>query len=154
MSNSLFDLIETDKVFFLKSLICLILIGLNILLFKSKIFINSKFGFNSWFSFSFLIFRIIPFVFIYIVLGEEARSDVSMFYDSAKSALQLKFVYRDFESPYAPLFAYITAFPLIFWDSAKAIILEIIIIEAIIVYFTPKVFSIQNPSPDLLYSLE
>lgn len=83
---------------------------------------------------SILCLRIIPFVLIYLVLGQDARSDVGMFYESATAAKQLLFVYRDFDTAYQPLFPYITALPLFVWDSPKAIVAEMILIEISILY--------------------
>jgi hypothetical protein len=87
------------------------------------------------------ISRILPFIIIYLVLGYDSRSDVNMFFDSALKALQGGFVYKDFDSAYSPLFSYITALPLIFWNSAKAIILLMIFIEALVAWFTYKYYS-------------
>lgn len=85
---------------------------------------------------SFFFLRILPFFIIYIVFNFDARSDVEMFYESALGAKRFGFVYRDFESAYSPLFAYITALPLFIWNSPKAIILFMIIVECAIIWFT------------------
>ncbi len=56
-----------------------------------------------------ILFRIIPFIIVYVILHFKAQSDVIIFWKSAQEALKLKLVYRDFESLYSPLFPYITA---------------------------------------------
>ncbi len=111
------------------SILFLVLLFSNkeVLIFKSR-------GVTLFSSFFFL--RLLPFFIIYIVFNFDARSDVAMFYESALSAKKLGFVYRDFESAYSPLFAYITALPLFLWNSPKAIILFMIIVECVIVWFT------------------
>jgi hypothetical protein len=86
------------------------------------------------FAWAFFIFRILPFVLIYLVFQYEARSDVKMFYDSALKAFQGGFVYRDFPSAYSPLFPYLTAIPLFFVGSAKSILLEMILLEGLILW--------------------
>lgn len=89
---------------------------------------------------SFTLLRILPFLIIYVILDFSARSDVRMFYDSALGALKLGFVYRDFETAYSPIFPYLTALPLLIWNSAKAIVLEMVLVEGIILWFTYKYY--------------
>lgn len=89
-----------------------------------------------------LFFRIIPFIIIYLILNIDARSDVQMFYDSAKHAIKGEIVYKDFESAYSPLFAYLTSLPLFLWDSPKAIILELIIVEIGILWISLRLWNI------------
>jgi hypothetical protein len=86
----------------------------------------------------FLVFRLFPFFVVYFYLGFDARSDVLMFYDSAISAAKGAWVYRDFESAYSPLFPYFTVLPLWLWDSPKAIILQMILLEFVILWGTIK----------------
>lgn len=143
LDSTSFNSLSTD-IILIKSIICFFCSVLSLLFINNYSKISSLLNSNKTFLYVLLIFRIIPFIFIYLLLGFDARSDVGMFYDSASEALKFKFVYRDFESAYSPLFAYITAIPLLFWHSAKAIILELIIIEAAIVFFTPKVFDLKD----------
>ncbi|MEY2792132.1 MAG: hypothetical protein RJA76_124 [Bacteroidota bacterium] len=88
------------------------------------------------------IFRLAPFLLIFIFAGFDARSDVVMFYDSAKHAMQGEIVYKEFESAYSPLFAYLTCLPLYIWDSPKAIILEMILIELGILWLSLRMFKV------------
>jgi hypothetical protein len=85
--------------------------------------------------------RFLPFWLIYIFFNLDTRSDVNMFYDTAVAAKAMGFVYRDFESAYSPLFAYLTALPLIFWNSAKAIVLQMILVECLTAYLTYRYFA-------------
>ncbi len=124
------------NVFYFKLSIGLILsILFSLFLFSSKDVFVFKSKRVTLFTY-FFILRLLPFYIIYIVLDFDARSDVEMFYESALGAKNLGLVYRDFESAYSPLFAYITALPLFFWNSPKAIILLMIIVECVIVWFT------------------
>lgn len=104
---------------------------------------------------AFVLFRIVPFGLIYLVLGYDVRSDAWMFYDSAREALQLKTVYRDFDTAYSPLFPYLTALPLLFWNSGKAIVLLLILAEGLAILLTVKVFkeSIFTAQYAILYLL-
>ena len=124
-----------DIFYFKLSIGVLLSILFLVLLLSNKeilIFRNERFTLFS----SFFFLRILPFFIIYIILNFDARSDVEMFYESALGAKRFGFVYRDFESAYSPLFAYITALPLFLWNSPKAIILFMIIVECAIVWFT------------------
>ncbi len=108
-----------------------------LVLYKSIFFdkLENKFP-KLFFGLAFFFCRLLPFGLIYLVAKFEAHSDVPMFYFAAKDALALKFVYKDFQTAYQPLFPYITALPLLFWNKAEAIILEMIVIEGVIVHFS------------------
>ena len=146
------------QVLIVKSLITLVLtgaIGLS-LVYKLKIQTLTATHPQAGFLVFWLLLRLIPFVLIYILGGQAARSDVGMFYDSAREAKALGVVYRDFDSAYQPLFAYLTALPLLFWDSAEAILLEMILVEGIILWFTYRYYRIERPDAlfvTLLYLL-
>lgn len=45
---------------------------------------------------AFVLLRILPFIGIYVILGQEPRNDVPFFYYKAESAFRGLFVYRDF----------------------------------------------------------
>jgi hypothetical protein len=55
-------------------------------------------------------------------------------------AKELGIVYRDFPSLYSPLFAYVTAIPVVFWDTARAVTLLMIIIELLILLLTMRTY--------------
>ncbi|WP_266369155.1 hypothetical protein [Tellurirhabdus rosea] len=84
----------------------------------------------------FVFLRVIPFVLVYLVLGLEPRSDVPVFFDAALQASRGQVVYRDFWSPYSPLFAYMTALPVLFWQSAKAVVALMILMEGLALWLT------------------
>ena len=89
---------------------------------------------------AFVLCRLIPFVAVYFLLGLTPRSDVPIFYDAASHTLQGEVVYRDFWSPYSPLFAYVTALPLLIWHSAKSIVLLMIVMEGIAWWLTYRFY--------------
>ena len=134
------------EILYEKLSIALILLTLIFFCFKykSKIEDSTKYSDRTFFLICFLLLRVLPVVAIYLFLGFKAHSDVPMFYDAALSALKLKFVYRDFQTAYQPLFPYITALPLLFWNSAEAIVFEMIMIEGLILWFCFKNISISD----------
>jgi hypothetical protein len=85
-----------------------------------------------------LLLRITPFVLVYLLLGYGAKSDVLMFYDWAQMAKSGAIVYKEFPSPYGPLFSYITALPLFIWNAPEALILLMILVECLAVWLTYK----------------
>ncbi|CCG98239.1 hypothetical protein FAES_0225 [Fibrella aestuarina BUZ 2] len=85
---------------------------------------------------AFVLCRIVPFVGIYLVLGLEPRSDVPLFYEAATQALWGDVVYRDFWSPYSPLFSYFTGLPLLVWHDVRMITLQMLVLEGIAWWLT------------------
>ncbi|MGA0557188.1 hypothetical protein ACO2Q8_11080 [Larkinella sp. VNQ87] len=84
----------------------------------------------------FVAFRILPFLLVYVVLKQEPASDVPVFYEAAVNAMQGKVVYRDFWTPYSPLFPYMTTLLVWFWNSAKAIVLLMVLMEGLTLWLT------------------
>jgi len=83
-----------------------------------------------------LISRLLPFVVIYLIFNQTPRGDVPFFWGKATAAYQGIWVYRDFVSYHAPLFAYIITLPLLLWYSSKAIVFLMVLIETLIVWGT------------------
>src|SRR6185295_9541210 len=78
---------------------------------------------------------------LYLILGYEVSSDVPAAYlPEARAALQGKLAYRDFFTTYSPLFPYVTAIPVFFWNSGKSIALFAIVIETIGFYYWSKAY--------------
>ena len=98
-----------------------------------------------------LAFRLLPFVIIYIFLDQSPRGDVPFFWGKATQAYQWKLVYRDFISFHAPVFAYIITLPLFLWYSSKAIVLLMVLIEALIIWLTYLAYQ-RRSQPDALKS--
>jgi hypothetical protein len=101
--------------------------------FITKLTTNHEY---KWLSFALLASRLIPIFIVYLFYHYDAKSDVQMFYEWAVLAKKGAFVYRDFDSPYAPLFSYITAIPLYFYNSANTIVLLMVLIEVGILIMT------------------
>ncbi|MFD1817471.1 hypothetical protein SAMN04515674_107215 [Pseudarcicella hirudinis] len=126
------------SVLFVKITLSLILLALTGLVIKYQNSINTLTEGKEvqYFLSASLVLRIIPFIIIFIFLNVSPHSDVIMFMNWAVSAKSGHLVYRDFDSPYAPLFSYITALPLWLWDSDKAIIALMIVVELVVLWCT------------------
>ncbi len=133
-------------IFWYKFLISLFLsIGLILLRFFQEVVLKRiNIQFFSHFLLTFLVFRIIPFFIVYIVFDFDTTSDVNIFYSSALSAIHGGIVYRDFVSVYSPLFPYFSGILLYVWNSPKAIVLMMLIVESISLWGTIKLFKHQK----------
>ncbi|MES2797350.1 MAG: hypothetical protein V4683_15365 [Bacteroidota bacterium] len=126
-----------------------------ILLFnKERILRLVKNSENIYFLLSLIVFRFIPILIVYLLLKFDATSDVKMFHTWAVTAKNGYFVYRDFYSPYAPLFSYITALPLFFYNHVNSILLLMVVIEVTILTITYRYFAnLDSKSHSFYYSL-
>ncbi|TAG17229.1 MAG: hypothetical protein EAZ32_13125 [Cytophagia bacterium] len=100
---------------------------------------------SRWLFAGILVFRLLPFVFVYGLLNEMPRGDVPFFWGKTQVAYQGGMVYQDFVSYHAPLFTYILAFPLHFWYSSKAIVLLMVAIESLLVFATYRLYKTERP---------
>lgn len=121
--------------------------------FRNTVMALSEPKANRLLSIAFVLCRLVPFVMIYLLMGLEPHSDVPIFYESASHALRGEVVYRDFWSPYSPLFAYITALPLLVWHSAKSIVLLMIIVEGLAWWFTYRFYRPRQGEVAQLWAL-
>lgn len=96
---------------------------------------------------TFVLLRLVPFVFVYLILDQEPRNDVDFFYQKAKAAVQGKLVYRDFLSYHAPLFGYLISWPLLLWHNARVLVLLMAVMEFIIAKATLKRFRTGADAP-------
>lgn len=148
--------ISTYGIVYLKVLIASGLCFLAFLSFKFRTTLEQLFsnlGKLKSFLLISVLFRIIPFVIIYIVLHLKAQSDVYIFWKSAQEASKFKLVYRDFESLYSPFFPYITALLLYIWDTAEAVTLTMVLVELLTLWLTLNTFSSKNQASDLFKAL-
>ena len=140
---------ELYEVVYNKAYISIILCLLAFLAFKFRnkieVFFSNIGTLKSFGLISFLG-RILPFIIVYVYYGYDAQSDVQIFWKSAQHASKLELVYRDFDSVYSPFFAYITALPLYFWDTARAVTLLMILIELLVLWLTMKTYPSENQS--------
>lgn len=106
---------------------------------------------TTWLTFALL--RLVPFVCVYVLLGQEPRSDVDFFYRKAEAALQGKLVYRDFLSYHAPLFGYLISLPLLLWHNARVLILLMAVMEFIIARATLRRYRTGVDAPVVWFVL-
>jgi len=76
-----------------------------------------------------IIFRLAPFILIYLVAGMDTTSDVNGFWDEGSKASMGQIVYRDFWSPYSPLYAYFLGIFLKLWFNSKMIVLVMALMD-------------------------
>ena len=70
---------------------------------------------NAVLSVAWVLLRLLPFVAVYLVANMEPTSDVNGFWDEGSKASMGQVVYRDFWSPYSPLYAYFLGIWLKIW---------------------------------------
>lgn len=88
----------------------------------------------------FLLFRLLPWIGVFLVVGEDPRGDVPFFFYKAEGAKMGGFVYRDFWSYHAPLFSYIISLPLWLWHNSRAIVLLMVLMETVILWLTYRTY--------------
>ncbi|HEV7349284.1 hypothetical protein [Telluribacter sp.] len=98
------------------------------------------------FGLGFLLFRLLPWIGIFILLNEDPRGDVPFFFYKAEGAKAGGFVYRDFWSYHAPLYAYIISLPVWVWHNARAIVLLMVLMEAAILWLTYRTYKHRLPN--------
>ncbi|MFN8356523.1 MAG: hypothetical protein U0Y10_18855 [Spirosomataceae bacterium] len=125
-----------QSVLLLKLFVSLFLSVAAFIVYRYRAIAEEKLSGQPTFSFfvAWGMLRLLPIVIIYVVLGQEARSDVPMFYNWASAAKQALLVYRDFDSPYAPFFSYTTALPLFLWDTPNALVFLMAFAEGIVLW--------------------
>lgn len=88
----------------------------------------------------FLLFRLLPWIGIFVILDFEPRGDVPFFFYKAEHAKAGGFVYRDFWSYHAPIYPYIISLPLWIWHNARAIVLLMVAVESLILWYTYQTY--------------
>jgi len=96
------------------------------------------------FAAGFVLLRLIPWIGIFLVLNEDPRGDIPFFFYKAEAAKAGGFVYRDFWSYHAPLYAYIISIPVWIWHNSRAIVLFMVIMESAILWLTYKTYKIKS----------
>ncbi len=129
-------------VFYLKLIICFFLsIGVFLLFRKKDLFVQWQKGRDGlYFLGGFVIFRVIPWIVVFLIVNEEPRGDIPFFFGKAVHAKVGEMVYKDFWSYHAPLFPYIISLPLFIWHSAKSIVVFMILAETAILWFCYKIY--------------
>ncbi|OJV19043.1 MAG: hypothetical protein BGO21_02120 [Dyadobacter sp. 50-39] len=86
---------------------------------------------NAVLSVAWVLLRLLPFVAVYLVANMEPTSDVNGFWDEGSKASMGQVVYRDFWSPYSPLYAYFLGIWLKLWYSPKMIVLTMAAMDGV-----------------------
>lgn len=133
-------------VFFLKLICCAFLtIGVYLLIQKRALFVKwqQEHELRSL-SIGFLLFRVAPWIVVFLIANIEPRGDIPFFFGKAIHAKVGALVYRDFLSYHAPLFPYIISLPLFLWHNMKAIVIFMILVETAILFFCYHVYKPQK----------
>ena len=85
---------------------------------------------------AFVLLRLIPWIGIFLIINEDPRGDIPFFFYKAEAAKAGGFVYRDFWSYHAPLYAYIISLPVWIWHNSRAIVLFMVLMESLILWLT------------------
>ncbi|WP_025764019.1 hypothetical protein [Dyadobacter tibetensis] len=104
------------------------------------------------FGLGFVLLRLLPWVAIFLVLNQDPRGDIPFFFYKAEAAKAGGFVYRDFWSYHAPLFAYIISIPVWIWHNARAIVLFMVLMESAILWLTYQTYK-QRSEYALQYAI-
>jgi hypothetical protein len=88
----------------------------------------------------FLLFRLIPWIGIFLIINEDPRGDIPFFFYKAEAAKAGGFVYRDFWSYHAPLYAYIISIPVWIWHNSRSIVLFMVLVESAILWLTYQTY--------------
>lgn len=133
-------------VFYLKLVINLALtLGIIWTVSRSQLFSKwQKENDKAVFLFAFVALRLVPWIAIFLVVNEEPRGDIPFFFYKAEAAKAGGFVYRDFWSYHAPLYAYIISIPVWIWHNARAIVLFMVLMESGILWLTYQTYKYRT----------
>ncbi|MCE6989149.1 hypothetical protein [Dyadobacter sp. CY323] len=98
------------------------------------------------FGLGFVLLRLIPWIGIFLIINEDPRGDIPFFFYKAEAAKAGGFVYRDFWSYHAPLYAYIISLPVWIWHNARAIVLFMVLMESGILWLTYQTYKKRIPN--------
>lgn len=104
-----------------------------VLLFKKDTLTNrlEKATTGSVLAIAWIALRLLPFLAVYVIAGMDPTSDVNGFWDEASKASIGQVVYRDFWSPYSPLYANFLGIWLKLWYSPKMIVLTMTVMDGL-----------------------
>ncbi len=104
-----------------------------------------------WLTLGWVLFRLLPFVVVYIAAGIAPTSDVNGFWDEGSKASQGMVVYRDFWSPYSPLYAYYLGAWLKIWYDPRMIVLGMTIMDALALWVSWYLYRTRLSGAEFLY---
>ena len=97
------------------------------------------------------LFRLLPFIAVYWLAGFAPTSDVNGFWDEGSKASLGQVVYRDFWSPYSPLYAYYLGLWLKFWYDPRMIVLGMTIMDALALWVSWHLYRAKLSDSDFLF---
>ncbi|PMD98651.1 hypothetical protein BWI97_03740 [Siphonobacter sp. BAB-5405] len=100
---------------------------------------------------SWLLLRVFPFLVIYLWANQEPTSDVNGFWDEGSKASMGQMVYRDFWSPYSPLYAYFLGMWLKIWYNPRMIVLTMALMDGVALVLTYLFYKDRYSKEDLLF---
>lgn len=105
-----------------------------------------------WLLLFFIALRLVPFLGTYVVMGMAPSSDVQYYYyPVALSASRLEVPYLGAFNPYSPFFGYVLAFPLLIVNNVRVVVLTLLVLEAVAVWFTQRVYQPQFNQGERLF---
>ena len=97
------------------------------------------------------LFRLLPFIAVYWLAVFAPTSDVNCFCDAGSKASLGQVVYRDFWSPYSPLYAYYLGLWLKFWYDPRMIVLGMTIMDALALWVSWHLYRAKLSDSDFLF---
>ncbi|MBO0949226.1 hypothetical protein [Fibrella forsythiae] len=104
-----------------------------------------------WISLFFVVFRLLPFLGTYVVMGFEPQSDVQCFYPIVSSATRFEIPYVGAYNAYSPFFGYLLALPLAIYDNIRVIVLTLLLLETVTVWLTQRLYLPQLTQGERLF---
>ncbi|WP_247237070.1 hypothetical protein [Telluribacter sp. SYSU D00476] len=98
-----------------------------------------------------IVFRLLPFLAVYLVAGFEPTSDVIGFWNMASAAAAGKVVYLDFWSPYSPLYSYFLGAGAKLWYSPRMVVLIMTLMDGVALGLSWLFYRNSQPREVLLY---
>ena len=104
-----------------------------------------------WITLFFVVFRLLPFLGVYVVMGFEPQSDVQCFYPIVSSATRMEVPYVGAYNAYSPFFGYLLALPLALYDNIRVIVLTLLLLETATVWLTQRIYLPQLSRGERLF---
>lgn len=104
-----------------------------------------------WIALFFVVFRLLPFLGVYVVMGFEPQSDVQCFYPIVSSATRMEVPYVGAYNAYSPFFGYLLALPLALYDNIRVIVLTLLLLETATVWLTQRIYLPQLSRGERLF---
>ncbi|GAB3313569.1 hypothetical protein GCM10027299_00720 [Larkinella ripae] len=94
-----------------------------------------------WLLIFWALLRLVPFLAVYLIFDFAPQSDVAnYYYPIGLSAKSLEIPYRDVYNPYAPLYGFWMAIPLVIWNNTRSLVLFLTLVELVAVWLTFRTY--------------